>query len=43
MAVGANERSEALIESMDVDVCEATSEEDCEFHGIHIISCKGWF
>jgi hypothetical protein len=27
---GANERSEELIQSMDMDVCEATSEEDCE-------------
>ena len=30
MAAGANERSEELIQSMDIDVCEATSEEDCE-------------
>jgi hypothetical protein len=30
VAAGANERSEELIQSMDMDVCEATSEEDCE-------------
>ena len=30
VTAGANERSTALFESMDVDVCEATREEDCE-------------
>ena len=30
VAAGANERSGALIQSMDIDVCEATSEEDRE-------------
>ena len=30
---GANEQSEALIQSMDIDICEATSEKDCEPEG----------